>query len=416
MKKTKRCIEIPQFVENPDTYLKTLTYNGLARRYVKEKHTGGKSWDDIVKRADYELENVIKNNFSNVFLIVSDYVNWAKEQDIPVGPGCGTIVGSIVAYALNITNIDPIKHGLLFEYFLNPERICEPNYQLFFSIVFSNERRDEVIKYISRKYDKNHFEQIMVDTYFGNPKAYAFKNYDPVVFHFPGLRVLDVIKYTEELIHQRGGDYNHFTIENIPLSDPATFTLFAEANIDDIFYFRLDSMKKCLTQAKPENLSDLMAFISLYRPGLMEHLPQFINSKNCKVKITYPDQCFENILKETYGVIVYGEQIIQIIQRITGYSLGSAVNLYRGMLRKNDRETIDKKRIIFLEGAARQGNSLDKANAIFDMLIPPSQYVFNKSNAAWSVTIAYQTAYLKANFPNEFMTANLCYRSLLFDS
>ena len=381
-------------------------------------------------------------DFSNYFLIVADYVNWAKNHDIPVGTGRGSSVGSVVSYALGITDVDPIKYNLLFERFINPEQVSMPD----IDIDFGAEGREDVVKYIVAKYGRDHVGQIAITVTARNSSSMEvvssqvgihacglvisksalcdivplynehnsdiiaircelkdLESYGLVKFDILGLKTLDVIRHTEKLIRNKGGEYATFNITNIPEDDQATFKLFAEGNTENVFQFESEGIKNILRQAKPGKLEDLIALNSMYRPGSIYNLPRFYDCKNGKIPIVYPDPCLEDILIESYGVIVYQEQIIRIIQRIGGYSLCNADILRREMGKSTNMES---ERVKFIESAAKQKFSSDKAADIFDMLIPYAGYAFNKSHAAAYAKIAYQTAYLKANFPKEFEAAN----------
>ena len=495
--------EIPPGYENADAYLRHLAQDGLVKRYPREKQEGGKSWEDIQKRAEYELNTIIQMGFTGYFLIVADFINWAKEHGIPVGPGRGSGAGSIVAYSLRITDIDPLEYKLLFERFLNPERISMPD----FDVDFANEGREEVIKYVTEKYGREQVGQIITFGTLGakavikdvartlnitipesdmitklipkDPKITLQKaidgeprlrelEQDPrytelfslarkleglnrhssihaagvvigksslhdfvplyrdpktggiatqydmnhletcglVKMDFLGLKTLDVIKNTEELIRRRGGDYADFRIENIPEDDEATFRMLGEGKSFEVFQFESEGMQSILKRARPGSIEDLIALNSLYRPGPMDNIGQFIDSKNGRQAISYPDPSLEKALKETYGVIVYQEQVMQVAQIIAGYSMGQA-DLLRRAMGKKKKEILDKEKIPFLEGAARQGYSKARAGEIYDILVPFAGYGFNKSHAAAYSVVAYHTAYLKANFPAEFMAANL---------
>jgi len=494
-------VEIPLGFATADDYFRHLATAGLANRYPAEKEASGDAWKEIQDRLEYELDVIITRGFTNYFLIVADYVNWARNNDIPVGPGRGSGAGSIVAYALQITSIDPIKYDLLFERFLNPERTSVPD----FDIDFGDAGRDEVINYVTEKYGRDRVGQIIMFGTFGAravikdvaqtlgipinemenlaglisakpwmtlKKAFANEprlreleenpNYtdlftfarkleglkcrqelhacglvigkselnnivpvfiDPntgdiatqfsyrhledcglIKMDFLGLRTLDVVKHTERLIRNRGGEYANFDVESIPEDDKATFKMLGEGESLGVFQFESNGMKDILRQAKPDTMTDLIALNTLIRPAQMENIPQFIESKNGKREIVYPDPCLEDILKETYGVIMYREQVMRIIQRIAGYSLGMADILRRTMSRE-DKETVAREKISFLEGAVKQGFFADKTGDIFDMLIPFASFNFDKSHSAAYTKLAYQTAYLKANFPSEFMAA-----------
>ncbi|MDR0539988.1 MAG: DNA polymerase III subunit alpha, partial [Spirochaetaceae bacterium] len=487
---------VPLPFTSMDEYIRSQTINGLRERY-------GTITAEIQKRAEYELNTIIPMGFTGYFLIVADFINWAKTRGIPVGPGRGSGAGSIVAYALRITDIDPLKYNLLFERFLNPERISMPD----FDIDFCQDRRGEVIEYVTQKYGKERVGQIIT---FGTLKAKnAIKdvarvldisidesnmltklipdgpnvtleialrdepklrelesdakytelfamakklegknrnpglhaagiviskepliNYVPLYYDnksgsiatqwtmdlfescglvkmdFLGLATLTVIKNAVDIIRKRGGGYANFKIEGIPEDDAETFKLFCEGRTASVFQFESDGMQNHLKQLKPGRIEDLIAMNALYRPGPMENIPQYIKSKNGEIPITYPDPCLEEYLKETYGVIVYQEQVMQVAQRIAGYTLGGADVLRRAMGKKK-AEVMKKEKSKFVEGAAKNGFSEAKAGEIFDILEKFAGYGFNKSHAAAYSVVAYQTAYLKAHFPHEFMAASL---------
>ncbi|MCL2380460.1 MAG: DNA polymerase III subunit alpha [Treponema sp.] len=495
--------EIPAGYENPGDYLKALTLEGLAKRYAGPQEAGGEPWANIQKRAEYELDTIIQMGFTGYFLIVADFINWAKKQGIPVGPGRGSGAGSIVAYSLRITDIDPLKYKLLFERFLNPERISMPD----FDVDFANEGRDDVIKYVTEKYGRQQVGQIITFGTLGakavikdvaralgipipesemitklipkdpkinlkkamggepklrelaekpeytelfslakkleglnrhssihaagvvigksslhdfvplyrDPKTggtatqYSMNHLETcglVKMDFLGLKTLDVIQRTEELIRLRAGPYSGFSVETAPEDDEATFKMLGEGKSFAVFQFESDGMQSVLKRASPSSIEDLIALNSLYRPGPMDNISQFVDSKNGRRAIVYPDPSLEEVLKETYGVIVYQEQVMRVAQIIAGYNMGQA-DLLRRAMGKKKKEILDKEKIPFLEGAAKQGYSPARAGEIYDILVPFADYGFNKSHAAAYSVIAYQTAYLKANFPAEFMAANL---------
>jgi DNA polymerase-3 subunit alpha len=484
---------IPAGFANTDDYLRHLAHEGLKKRY--ELIT-----DEIRERCEYELDVIIKMKFTGYFLIVWDFINWAKEHDIPVGPGRGSGAGSIVAYSLRITDIDPLRYKLLFERFLNPERVSMPD----FDVDFCFERRGEVIEYVTRKYGADRTGQIVT---FGTLKAkavikdvaraldipfeeannvaklvpddphmtleQAFKDEpklqalaedsryrdlfavarklenknrhtsfhaagvvigktalqdyvplfkDPksgivasqytmdliekcglVKMDFLGLKTLTLIKHAIDLIRKRG-----IVIEEakIPDDDKKTYAMLGEGKSTSVFQFESSGMQGILKQAKPSCMEDLIALNALYRPGPMDYIPQFIDSKMGRKPITYPDPCLEPILKETYGVIVYQEQVMQVAQRIAGFTLGQADILRRAMGKKK-LEVLMKEKEKFIAGAVKQGFKTADADRIFEILIPFAGYGFNKSHAAAYSVVAYRTAYLKANYPAEFMAANL---------
>ncbi len=485
--------EIPEGFAGPEAYLRHLTMEGLRKRYPNPT-------PEVLERAEYELSVIIKMQFTGYFLIVWDFINWAKEHGIPVGPGRGSGAGSIVAYALRITDIDPIRYKLLFERFLNPERISMPD----FDVDFCFERRGEVIEYVTRKYGAERVGQIVT---FGTLKAKAvikdvaraldisfaesneiaklvpedpkmtlkkafelepklktlaedpryktlfeiaaklenknrhtsfhaagivigkteLTDYVPlfkdpktgivatqytmdllekcglVKMDFLGLKTLTLIKNTIDLVRKRGIDLDE---ERIPEDDKKTFELLGEGKSTSVFQFESSGMQGILKQAKPSCIEDLIALNALYRPGPMAYIPQFIDSKWGRQPITYPDPCLEPILKETYGVIVYQEQVMQVAQRIGGYSLGQA-DLLRRAMGKKKVEVMVKEKEKFIAGAVKNGFKAEDADRIFEILIPFAGYGFNKSHAAAYSVVAYRTAYLKANYPAEFMAANL---------
>ncbi len=486
--------EIPEEFETLEEYLHHLTIEGLRERY-------GEVTEELRKRAEHELGIINSMGFPGYFLIVWDFIDFARKKNIPVGPGRGSGAGSIVAYALGITNIEPLKYNLLFERFLNPERVSMPD----FDIDFCFERRGEVIDYVTEKYGKDKVGQIIT---FGTLKAKAVLRdvarvldiplsetnriaklvpsdlgitidkaldaeprlkevedqggayteliqtartleglsrhasthaagvvigKDPLTEYVPlyvdprtgaistqytmdqleecglvkmdflGLKTLTLIKNTEKLIRKRGID---FDIEKIPEDDTPTFELLGEGKSTSIFQFESSGMQNILRQAKPETIEDLIALNALYRPGPMQYIPQFIASKNGQQEIQYPDPSLKEVLQPTYGVIVYQEQVMQVAQIIGGFSLGKADILRRAMGKKKIKE-MEKMKVDFINGAQEKGHSKEHAEEIFEMLKPFSQYGFNKSHAAAYSVVAYQTAYLKANYPAEFMAANL---------
>ncbi|MDC7127342.1 MAG: DNA polymerase III subunit alpha, partial [Spirochaetales bacterium] len=485
--------DIPEPYKGPADYLRALTYQGLEKRYQPVT-------EEIMKRADYELDIIITMDFPSYFLIVWDFINWSKQHDIPVGPGRGSGAGSIVAYALTITDIDPLKFNLLFERFLNPERVSMPD----FDIDFCFERRQEVIEYVTEKYGKEKVGQIIT---FGTLKtkavlkdvarvleipysesdkiaklvpdekkmsvekalemepelkqfeerggAYAelfdtakrleglnrhasthaagivigqtkLTDYVPlyrdkngaistqytmdqiepcglVKMDFLGLKTLTLIKNTEDLIKKHIPD---FSIANISEEDENTFKMLCEGKSTCVFQFESSGMQDILKRAQPGSIEDLIALNALYRPGPMQFIPQFIDSKSGKTPITYPDPTLEEVLEPTYGVIVYQEQVMKVAQIIGGFSLGKADILRRAMGKKKVK-VMEEMKIEFLDGAVAQGYDRAHADGIFEMLKPFAGYGFNKSHAAAYSVLAYQTAYLKANFPAEFMAANL---------
>lgn len=484
---------IPAEFATPEEYLRHLADEGLKARYPNPG-------EEIRKRAEYELSVITSMGFTGYFLIVWDFIFWAKRHGIPVGPGRGSGAGSIVAYALQITDIDPLKYDLLFERFLNPERISMPD----FDVDFCFERRGEVIDYVTEKYGQDRVGQIIT---FGTLKAKAvikdvarvldipfeeannlaklipddpkaslesafeaepklkaladdpryadlfktgfrlehlhrhcslhaagivigktlltdfvplykdpktngistqytmdyLENCGLVKMDFLGLKTLTLIRNTLKLIGKRGISLKE---DDIPDGDAATFAMLGEGKSTSIFQFESSGMQNILKRAKPACIEDLIALNALYRPGPMDFIDKFIDSKNGKTPITYPHPSLEKYLKGTYGVIVYQEQVMQVAREVAGYSLGRADLLRRAMGKKKP-EILAQERGPFIEGALGRGYTREQAEEIFDILTPFAGYGFNKSHAAAYSVVAYRTAYLKANYPAEFMAANL---------
>lgn len=493
---------IPDGFKTQEDYVRHLVFEGLKKRY-------GTVSDDITARAEHELKVIFEMGFAGYFLIVWDFIAWSKAHNIPVGPGRGSGAGSIVAYAMSITDIDPLRFNLLFERFLNPERVSMPD----FDIDLCFEGRQDVIEYTREKYGDPQVAHIAT---FGTLKAKAvikdvarvlniplnevnmltklvpdgpkFKLADAfnpptekcpdggklaqyreddrykelfdlcvkledinrntslhasgivigkselpdwapvykdgktgkvavqytmdiiegcglVKMDYLGLKTLTLIKYAERLIHKRSG-FENFSTERASETDEKTFDLFCAGKTAAVFQFESAGMQKVLKQAKPRRLEDLIALNALYRPGPMAYIGQFVEGKFDASTIHYPDPCLKDILEETYGVIVYQEQVMQVAQRIAGYSLGQADILRRAMGKKK-KEVMAEERGKFIAGAVKKGFSEAHAGEIFDILVPFAGYGFNKSHAAAYSVLAYRTAYLKANFPAEFIAANL---------
>ncbi|MDA0901916.1 MAG: DNA polymerase III subunit alpha [Proteobacteria bacterium] len=486
--------------------------NGLAARLEEKfeledisKEEQERITKEYNERLDYELGIINQMNFSGYFLIVSDFIIWSKENDIPVGPGRGSGAGSIVAWALQITNLDPIRFGLLFERFLNPERVSMPD----FDIDFCQARRDEVINYVQNKYGKDMVAQIItfgklqaraalkdvgrvlqmpynqVDRicklipfnaieavtlkkaiemdkdlenaieqdqqiaelvnialkleglnrhasthaagivigdkplhqicglYLDDAKStmpavgYSMKYAEAaglVKFDFLGLKTLTTISDTVKLVNKNRN--LGLDIDKIRLDDQDTFDMLAQGDSIGAFQIESSGMQAVLRQMKPDKLEDIIALISLYRPGPMDNIPTYIKRKSGEEKITYPHPLLEPILEETYGVIVYQEQVMEIAKVLAGYSLGAA-DLLRRAMGKKIKEEMDQQREIFVTGAVKNNVPAQQAGDIFDLVAKFAGYGFNKSHAAAYALISYQTAYLKANFPVEFLTASI---------
>lgn len=487
-----------------DEYLKQLVYKGLEKNYEVIS-------DDIRKRADDELKIISQMGFTDYFLIVWDFIDYAKKNNIPVGPGRGSAAGSIVAYALGITGIDPLEYDLLFERFLNPERVSMPD----IDIDFCYERREEVIDYVKSKYGEEKVAQIAT---FGTMAArnairdvgraldIGYSNVDKIAKQIPqeinmtidkalevssdfkqsytqneinrnlidvarevegtprhvsthaagvviasdavdsfvplvrngeqiatqfnmieieelgllkmdflGLRTLTVINDAVKLVK-----YNHdidIDIDNIDLNDKKAIKIFTNADTIGIFQFESVGMRRFLKDLKPDRFDDLIAANSLFRPGPMNEIPNYIKNRHNPKYVNYLDPKLEPILKTTYGIIVFQEQVMQIVQQLAGFSLGEADNLRRAMGKKN-MEIMEENRKYFVDGkyedgkmilpgAVNNGVKRDVANQIYDLMIDFAKYAFNKSHSAAYSMIAMQTAWLKAYYPHEFMAALL---------
>ena len=477
--------------DDPDEYLRSLTNAGATNHY-------GEISPEIQKRIDHEL-NVIKNmGFAGYFLITADFVKYAKESKIPVGPGRGSAAGSIVSYALGITSIDPLKHDLLFERFLNPDRISMPDIDIDFCI----ERRGEVIDYIKDQYGDSSVTQIIT---FGKMKAkqvvrdvgrvmgYSFSDVDKIAKAIPnelnitldkalekspelsdmadgdykelmehskvlegmnrhasihaagvviapgeltdyvplyksttddvtsqydmkgleelgllkmdflGLRNLTVIDKAIKLIEANGESLD---IEKLSFENSEVYKLFSKGHTIGVFQFESSGMREFLKKLQPTVLEDLIAMNALYRPGPMSNIDDFISRKHGKKKIAYPHPLMEPILKETYGIIVYQEQVMQIAHEIAGFTLAEA-DIMRRAMGKKIKSLMDELSIKFVSGAEQRGIQKKKAEEIFSLIEKFAQYGFNKSHSTAYAYVAYQTAWLKVRFPAEFMSANL---------
>ena len=501
---------ISSFDVNTNELLKKESYDGLHEKFKKifniEKHDLSKNDNYIIykNRLDHEIKIIIEMNYSGYFLIVSDYIKWAKKNNIPVGPGRGSGAGSLVAWCLSITNIDPIKFNLIFERFLNPDRISMPD----FDIDFCEEKRDLVFEYLTKKY-KDSVAHIIT---FGKLKArmvirdvgrvlglpYGFIDsickmipFDPsrpmklqecinveprlqklinedkrvarlidlslkleglnrnvathaagvviadkkltetvplykdssanlllpstqfdmysaesaglVKFDFLGLKTLTVIDKTQKLVNKVNSKFN---IEEINYEDPKVYELLSSGKTVGLFQLESSGMKDALINMKPNRLEDIIALVALYRPGPMSNIPIYNDCKNGKKDPNYLHPELEQILKPTYGVIIYQEQVMQIAQTLSGFTAGEADILRRAMGKKK-RAELEKQKQRFVEGAFKNGISKDVAAGIFLKIEPFAEYGFNKSHAAAYAVIAYQTAYLKTYFPHEFFAASM---------
>lgn len=498
--------EVPEGYD-PWTYLNKLCYDGLKERYGDENAPAGDSGQTLKERLDYEL-NVIKSmGYVDYFLIVWDFINYARQNEIMVGPGRGSAAGSIVSYALKITNIDPIKYNLLFERFLNPERISMPD----IDIDFCYERRQEVIDYVSRKYGSEKVVQIVT---FGtlaakgvirdvgrvmdlpyayvdslakmipnelnitidralqiNPELRKLYETDEQVkelinmsrrleglprhtsmhaagvvicskpaeelvplsrgadgsittqftmttieelgllkMDFLGLRTLTVIQDAVKLVEKGKGI--HIDIDKIDYDDKKVLASIGTGKTDGMFQLESGGMKNFMKELKPENLEDIIAGISLYRPGPMDFIPKYIKGKTSSGPVSYACPQLEPILAPTYGCIVYQEQVMQIVRDLGGYTLGRS-DLVRRAMSKKKQAVMEKERDNFIygnkeegvPGCVANGIPVQVASQIYDDMMDFAKYAFNKSHAACYAVVAYQTAYLKYYYPVEFMAA-----------
>lgn len=484
--------DVPRGFSSSDEYFEKLARKGLEAKYTHIDET-------IEKRFNYELDIIKKKGLSGYFLIIADLVNFARENDIPVGPGRGSAVGSLVLYSLGVTEIDPLKYGLVFERFLNPERVAMPDVD----IDFSDTKREEIISYIKKRYGEENVSQIIT---FGTMAARAairdvgrvlkialpevdriakaipfgvslkeayetseFKNIinekeeykklislamrlegitrhasvhaagivvapqnitefvplyrmpdGSLVTQYPmgaidalgllkidilGLRTLTIINDTIELLKR---EKKKIDIKEIPLDDKKTYNLLSEGMTNGIFQLESEGMKDILRKIKPDSFADIMALLALYRPGPLGGLTKdsFIKRKHGKEKLDYIHKSLEPILKETYGIILYQEQVMQIASVVAGFSLGEA-DILRGAMGKKLPEIMDEKKKAFVEGAVNRKYSKQIANRLFDLIVPFAGYGFNKSHSAGYALISYRTAFLKANYLQEFLSATL---------
>ncbi len=494
---------LPKFaapgVKDNGAYLRALCMEGLQKKY------GGVT-QELEERLDYELDTIQSMGFVDYFLIVWDFIKYAKEHGIAVGPGRGSAAGSLAAYALDITEVDPIAHGLLFERFLNPERVSMPDIDIDFCYV----RRDEVIDYVTQKYGADRVAHIatfgtmaaravirdvgrvlelpyaevdaaakavpgqlhitlgqamaqsrelkhMYDT---NPQVrrmldIALKlegfprhvsthaagivitdgplfDYVPVLtgdnglltqypmgtlerlgllkMDFLGLRNLTVIQDTVDLIQKNDPS---FSPAQMDIEDPAVFAMIGRGDTDGMFQLESRGMKRFLRQLKPQSLEDIIAAISLYRPGPMDQIPLYLRNRAHPEGITYRHEKLRPILEPTYGTVVYQEQVMAIVRDLAGYSLGRA-DLVRRMMSKKKYDQMQKEQEVFLRGCAKNGVDRQTAEAIFAELTDFANYAFNKSHAAAYAVVAYRTAYLKCHYPTQFLASLL--KSLLGSS
>ncbi|MDO5288218.1 MAG: DNA polymerase III subunit alpha [Pseudomonadota bacterium] len=505
-----------------ETYFRQASMDGLEQRLAHlfpDPAERDARRPEYVQRLSFEIDTILGMGFPGYFLIVGDFIRWAKENGCPVGPGRGSGAGSLVAYALKITDLDPLHYKLLFERFLNPERVSMPD----FDIDFCQANRDRVIDYVKDKYGRNAVSQIatfgtmaakaairdvgrVMDmsytfcdgisklvpgkpgqtytlAYPPNPKPEGDKNnyalelepqlaervkneedvraiiemaqqlegltrnigmhaggvliapgkltdfcplyqqpgsdsavsqYDKddveavglVKFDFLGLATLTILEIAKELIVRRHPGQQDFAFENLPLNDAKTYKLFQEGRTEAVFQFESRGMQGMLRDARPTRLEDLIALNALYRPGPMDLIPSFVARKHGREEVTYPHPLVEGVLSETYGIMVYQEQVMQTAQILGGYSLGGADLLRRAMGKKKPEE-MAQHRLLFREGAAKNGISEAKADEVFNLMEKFAGYGFNKSHAAAYSLLAYHTAWLKVHYTAEFFCANM---------
>ncbi len=509
-------------VMSVDDYFRHVSHQGLEGRLLHlfpDEAKRNAERPRYVERLEFELNTILKMGFPGYFLIVGDFIQWAKENGCPVGPGRGSGAGSLVAYALLITDLDPLQYNLLFERFLNPERVSMPD----FDIDFCQTNRDRVIDYVKDKYGKDAVSQIatfgtmaaraairdvgrVLDFAYGfcdgisklipnkpgmsvtlqyppdPPKPGDKNNYaiamEPVLaeriereedvktlielaqklegmtrnigmhaggvliapgkltdfcplyqqpgsdsavsqydkddveavglvkFDFLGLATLTILELAREFIVRRHPDQQDFAFERIPLDDRKTYQLFSDGKTEAVFQFESRGMQGMLRDAKPSRLEDLIALNALYRPGPMDLIPSFVARKHGREVVEYPHPLVEPVLSETYGIMVYQEQVMQTAQVLGGYSLGGADMLRRAMGKKKPEEMAEH-RVIFRKGAAEKGISQEKADEVFDLMEKFAGYGFNKSHAAAYSLLAYHTGWLKVHFTAEFFCANM---------
>lgn len=498
---------LPEFRPLPEgktafAYLAELCEEGLRRRYESVPEWKSEAWRESLEgRLRYELSVIEGMGYSDYFLIVWDFIRYAHEQGIAVGPGRGSSAGSLVAYVLRITDVDPIKYNLLFERFLNPERVSMPD----IDIDFSDLRRDEVIDYVVRKYGRDRVAQIIT---FGTmaakaavrdvgrvlgmpynevdrcakliphqlgmtlgealeaspelrahaaaqPKAaellelamkvegmprhasthaagvvisreplteyvplqegteqtpltqYSMEHLEAIgllKMDFLGLRTLSIIERSLQWIRQQTGE--EIDWRQVPMDDPATYELLGRGDTTGIFQLESAGMRRVLKELRPSSFEDIISVLALYRPGPMEFIPQFIRCKHGEQQVVYPHPSLEPILKDTYGIIVYQEQIMQIASQMAGFTLGEA-DLLRRAVSKKKREVLDEERAHFVRGCLAQGFAEEEANRVYDMIVRFADYGYPRAHATAYGVLAFQTAYLKAHYPVQFMASML---------
>ena len=484
--------ELPPGFPTAGAYLRHLCYQRLPQRYPSPS-------PEVLERLEYELRMIEKMGYPGYFLIVADFIDEARRRGIAVGPGRGSAAGSLVAYVLGITGIDPLRYHLLFERFLNPERVSLPD----MDIDFDDRRRDEVILYVRQKYGEDRVAQIItfgrlfaraairdagrvmgfplqeVDRvakmvppgtgmtmeralemnsdlrrlYEENPRVRrllqvagrieglprhasvhaagvviapgslmelvplqkmpdgtvvtqydmgALEKLGLLKFDFLGLRTLGVVEETARLVGERGEDLDPYSV---PLDDPETYRLLQEGATSGVFQLESEGMREALRELRPTTLEDVIAAVALYRPGPMENIPAFVRAKH-EGHIRYPHPLLEPILRDTYGILVYQEQIMQVASVMAGFTLAEA-DILRRAVGKKKKEVLDAQREAFVAGCLRQGHPRELAEELYDLIVKFANYGFNRAHAAAYGFLAYVTAYLKAHYPLEFMSALL---------
>ncbi len=501
-------------------YFRAASHEGLEERLVQlypDAAERGRQRARYVERLDFEIATILKMGFPGYFLIVADFIIWAKNNGCPVGPGRGSGAGSLVAYSLKITDLDPLRYNLLFERFLNPDRVSMPD----FDVDFCQGNRDRVIDYVKQKYGRDAVSQIAtfgtmaakaalrdvgrvlgmgyghVDSiaklvpappgktvtlkrpgdkpesgviyarkeapeieqreaaeeevaellalaervegmvrnigmhaggvliapgkitdfcplYMQHGSDSAVSQFDKddveaiglVKFDFLGLATLTILEMAKEFIRARHADRRDFAFETLPLDDAGAYRLMSEGKTVAVFQLESSGMQRMLRDAKPSLFEDVIALVALYRPGPMDLIPSFCARKHGREEVEYPHPLMKEVLEETYGIMIYQEQVMQVAQRLGGYSLGGA-DLLRRAMGKKKAEEMAKHRAIFADGAAKNGIAEPKANEIFDLMEKFAGYGFNKSHAAAYALLAYHTAWLKVHYLAEFTAANM---------
>ena len=497
--------KLPHFVpprgQGLEDHLRELTNQGLQERLEKLQITDPEERQRYQDRLDLEVRVIIEEGFASYFLIVSDFIGWAKANSIPVGPGRGSGAGSLAAYSLGITDIDPLRYGLLFERFLNPERVSMPD----FDIDFCEDKRDRVIEYVADKYGRDRVGQIITYSSFNargvlkdvgralgmsfadadrvtklvpaelgidlqsalakEPKLRSLRDSEPpytrllevsqileglhrhagvhaagivigqetlteicpllktndgdvvtqyakdeaeavglVKFDFLGLKTLTVIEVALRLIRETTG--RALDLDTIPMNDPAVYDLISSGETTGVFQLESPGFRDLLRRLRPDTFEDIIAVVALYRPGPLDTgmMDQYVRRKRGEEPVTYFHPSVKEILKETYGVVVYQEQVMQISSAIAGYSLGRADILRKAMIKQN-KALIDAERTPFIEASVKRGHKRAEMETLFDTLKAFARYGFNKAHSAAYGLITFQTAYIKAHFPVEFICA-----------